>query len=63
MTDKAGARRPIELDLERFERLAKNLAALLNDLIKEANAVASRSEARRKKVFVDLRASRNRERR
>lgn len=30
MTDKAGARRPIELDLERFERLAKNLAALLS---------------------------------
>jgi hypothetical protein len=56
VTQNPGSLRRHEVDPERFGRLVKNLVALLNDLINEANETAARSEARRKKVFVDLRA-------
>jgi hypothetical protein len=43
-------------DGRRFERLAKNIADLLTELISATNETATRSEERRKRAFVDLRA-------
>jgi hypothetical protein len=56
MSASHGASGPYELHAERFNRLARNMADLLTELIDEANELLSRSEARRKKVFVDMKA-------
>jgi hypothetical protein len=43
------------LNKERFQRLSKNMAMFLNELIQATNELASRSETSRKRVFADLR--------